>query len=84
MKKRICIALLALAMTLLLTACGSFECGICGKEKSGKRYTDEILGQEVTYCKDCHEELEKLGSGLENLTSGLEDLTSGLGDLFGK
>ena len=83
MNKRIGIALLALAMAVLLTACGSFTCDICGKEKSGKRYKDEILGQEITYCKDCHENLEKLGDGLEDIGDGLNDLGDQIGSLFG-
>ena len=61
MKKFISIILLVVVMATLLTACGKFECDLCGEEKSGKKYTEEILGEEVTYCQDCHDDLEELG-----------------------
>lgn len=60
--KRIVCFLLVLVMALMLTACSKFECDLCGEEKTGTKYTTEILGKEVTYCKDCYEELEELGN----------------------
>lgn len=47
-----------------LTACGGKKaiCDVCGEEKTCK--TKEILGEEVTYCGDCKEQVdavEKLG-----------------------
>jgi len=60
MKKLICGLLLVVAMATMLTACGKFECDLCGKEKSGKKYESEVLGEEVIICKDCHEDLDNL------------------------
>ena len=74
MKKIICSIVLVLATMLLLVGCGKFTCELCGEEKSGKQYTEEILGEEVVYCSDCHEELEELGDDLEDLGNALEDL----------
>ena len=50
-------------MVLGLAACGGgkFTCDICGQESSGKKYTEEIFGEKITYCKDCKEGLEALG-----------------------
>ncbi len=59
MKKLICALLLVVTMTSLLTACGKFECGMCGEKKSGKKYETELLG---TICKDCKEGLESLSN----------------------
>jgi len=60
MKKILFTMLLVATLVLTLTSCGKFTCDLCGKEKSGKRYTEEVLGQEVTYCKECHDSLEDL------------------------
>ena len=60
MKKIICVLLLVVVVASLLTACGKFECDLCGEEKTGKKYTEKVLGQEVTYCKDCYEGLKEL------------------------
>lgn len=60
MKKILFTMLLVATLVLTLTSCGKFTCALCGEEKSGKRYTEEVLGQEVTYCKECHDSLEDL------------------------
>ena len=65
MKKLICVALLIIAMASMLTACGKFTCDICGKEKSGKKHTDELLGQEIVYCDDCHKGLSDLADAFK-------------------
>ena len=69
MKKLICVLLVVVMMATLLTACGKFKCDVCGEEKSGKKYTEEILGEEIEMCKDCHEKAEELEEGLEDLFS---------------
>ena len=60
MKKLIGALLLVVAMATMLTACGKFTCDLCGEEKSGKKYEKEILGQEVTICKDCQDDINSL------------------------
>lgn len=60
MKKFICISFLVLMMTAMLTACGKFECDLCGEEKSGKKYNKEVDEEKITICEDCNEDLEKL------------------------
>ena len=62
--KKIITLLCVLAMALSLVACGEkFHCDFCEKDKSGTKYTTEILGEEITYCKDCKKAIEKsLGS----------------------
>ena len=74
MKKLICGLVLAATLATALTGCGKFTCDLCNEEKSGKQYKDEILGQEVIYCKDCYEELKELGEDLENLGDSIGDL----------
>ena len=61
--KRIISFLLLLTLVLsLLAACGgSFTCDICGEEKSGKKYEEDLLGETITYCSDCKQGLEALG-----------------------
>lgn len=65
MKKLICLLLVIVVMATMLTACGKFECDLCDEEKSGKKYTGEVLGQDVTYCQDCHEDLEELNNAFK-------------------
>lgn len=60
MKKLISVFLLVVVFATMLTACGKFTCDLCGEEKSGKKYTEEVYGQEIEYCKDCHDQLEDL------------------------
>ena len=68
MKKKIVASMVTVAVVLSLTACGkAFKCDICGQEKTGKSYTETIFGEEVTYCKDCHDALEELGNELKNM-----------------
>ena len=67
MKKIICSIVLILATMLCLVGCGKFTCELCGEEKSGKQYKDELFGEEIVYCSDCHEELEELEEGLDEL-----------------
>lgn len=64
MKKRV-VAILLTAVTLLsLTGCGKFSCDICGQEKSGKKHTETLFGQEYTICNDCYKVLENLEDSL--------------------
>lgn len=68
MKKKIVASLLTAAMVLSLAACGkTFKCDICGGEKTGKSYTQTIFGEEVVYCKECHDKLEEVGNELKNI-----------------
>ena len=61
MKKLLCICALVVMLLTMLTACGGkFECDLCGKEKSGKKYTKEVLGEEIVYCGDCADGLSQL------------------------
>lgn len=64
MKRVICVLLLVVMLATLLTACGKFQCDLCGEEKTGKKYEEEVLGQPVTYCKDCYEDLEDIADAL--------------------
>ena len=65
MKKLICILLVVVMMATMLTACGKFKCDLCGEEKSGKKYTGEVLCEEVEYCKDCREDLEDIADAFD-------------------
>ena len=60
MKRAICVLLLIAVLATMLTACGKFSCDLCGDEKSGKKYESELLGQEITICKDCYDDLKDL------------------------
>ena len=60
MKKLISLIALIATLTVLLCACGKFECDLCGKEKSGKKYKETVFGEEVVYCGDCKDALEEL------------------------
>jgi len=62
MKKLISLILLVVVFATMLTACGKFECDICGEEKTGKKYTEELFGEEINICKDCHDDLEDLAN----------------------
>lgn len=64
MKRLIGIFMLVLTVATMFTACGKFTCDLCEEEKSGKKYKDEFLGEEVIICKDCYKELEELGEEL--------------------
>lgn len=68
MKKIISLIALMLILVSVLCACGKFECDLCGKEKTGKKYTKEILGEEVNYCQDCHDNMEDAKDAIEDLT----------------
>lgn len=62
MKKLIAIICLVLVMASLLTACGKkFTCDLCQEKKSGKKHTEELLGEKITYCDECYKELKQLG-----------------------
>lgn len=58
MKKLIGLIVLLATMAVLLCSCGKFTCDLCGKEKSGKKYTESLYGTKIVYCKDCKEALE--------------------------
>ena len=79
MKKVIAVSCLVLAMVTMLTACGKFECEMCGKESKGKKYKQELLGQEYTCCESCNEKYE----ALQGIGDSLSDLGDNLGGLFG-
>lgn len=65
MKKFIGMIAMTLALLTLLTACGgTFTCDICGEEKSGRQYKEDLFGEEIVYCKDCKEALEEIGNML--------------------
>ncbi len=66
MKKKVMALLLTVFTVASLTACGSpFTCDICGEEKTGKKYTETVLGEEITYCQDCYDDLKELGDMLK-------------------
>ena len=65
MKKKATALLLVIATALTLTACGKFTCDMCGQEKSGKSYTTEVLGEKITICKDCHDDIQELRDALK-------------------
>ena len=73
MKKFFAIALLVIMMVSLLTACGKFECELCKEEKSGKKHKEEVLGQEVVICDECHDGLEALKDAASELMSDLSN-----------
>ena len=58
MKKFIALLLVFVIMATMLCACGSFTCDLCGEKSSGKKYTENFLGEKITYCGDCKAELE--------------------------
>ena len=60
MKKVICLVLLVVMLLTMLTACGKFECELCGEEKFGSKNQGEVLGMTITYCNDCKEGLKEL------------------------
>lgn len=62
MKKFIALLLVFVIMATMLCACGSFTCDLCGEKSSGKKYTESILGEKITYCSDCNAELEEFNS----------------------
>lgn len=61
MKKIVATILLVVSTMFILASCGKFTCDLCKEEKSGKKYEGSVLGKEVVYCEDCHEDLEALG-----------------------
>ena len=60
MKRILSFVLMLTLVASLLAGCGSFECDLCGEQKSGKKYTGDLMGEKVTYCADCREALEDL------------------------
>ena len=60
--KKIISLLFVLVLTLSLASCGVFECDLCGETKSGKKNTQKIFGEEITYCSDCKDDLMELGA----------------------
>lgn len=62
MKKIVGIISLIALVAMLLISCGeTFVCGMCEEEKTGKKHTEEILGEKLDICDDCYEGLEALG-----------------------
>lgn len=62
MKKFVALLMLVIVVATLFCGCGKFTCDICGEEKTGRKYTEEIMGEKISYCKDCKEDLEALGN----------------------
>ena len=63
MKKILCVLLLIICMSSLLTGC--YTCDICGESKLIFDKNDEkVYGQEYSYCGDCKEDLEELSNAL--------------------
>lgn len=68
MKKKITALLLTVLTVVSLTACGKpFTCDLCNQEKTGKKYTEKLFGEEITYCQDCYDSLKELSNGLQDL-----------------
>ena len=59
--KRIIVTILALILIFSFAACESepFTCSICGDEKTGKYYESEMMGEEVTICEDCFNQMRE-------------------------
>lgn len=56
------LALVVFTLAALLIGCAKpFTCDICREEKTGKKHTEKVLGQEIVYCDDCYKQLQKLG-----------------------
>lgn len=60
MKRMISFILMLTLVAALLAGCGSFQCDLCGEEKTGKKYTGDLMGEKITYCSECKEALEEL------------------------
>lgn len=58
-----------IAIAMSFTACGKFECDLCGEEKSGRKY-EGAFGTEN--CKDCYDELKELENGLKGLENAFK------------
>lgn len=58
--KRIIACFAMLALLLGLASCGNrtFECDLCGKEKTGRSHQVEVPGQKITVCGDCYNEIK--------------------------
>ena len=76
MKKIICALLLVVMLGSMLAAC-SFKCDVCEQTKSGKKTTEEVAGEKITYCEDCKEAVQAL-KDLEKAAEELEDLADSL------
>ena len=63
MKKLICILLIVVLMSTLLFGCdfGYFECDLCGENTLGVMHKEKVLTTTITYCDDCHDQLEEWG-----------------------
>lgn len=60
MKKMISAILITAALLLSLTSCGKFTCELCGKETREKKNEVEFVGQKMTVCADCVEDINEL------------------------
>ena len=67
MKKIIALGCLTIVMATLLTACGKFTCDTCKQEKSGKKHTKDVLGEEIVMCDDCYDAYEKAADAVSDL-----------------
>lgn len=66
MKKKAVLLIAAIAAMASLSACGKFECDLCGEEKTGKSWKVTMLGdsEEMTICDDCYQEVQALKDAL--------------------
>ena len=55
------ISLIALVAMLLISSGETCVCGMCDKEETGKKHTEEVFGEKIDMCDDCYEGLEALG-----------------------
>ena len=61
MKKLICVLLSICLLAALFSGCiAKFKCDLCGEEKFGTKYTEELMGEAYEYCSDCKEDLDEL------------------------
>lgn len=58
---KIILGLSVFILMFSLVACGNkaFMCDICNKEKVGKSYASQMMGQEVTICEECYKQLNE-------------------------
>ena len=61
MKKLICVLLGVCLLAALFSGCiAKFKCDLCGEEKFGTKYSEELLDEKYEYCSDCKEKLDEM------------------------
>lgn len=60
--KKIVSLFIMLVLLMSLAACGNqaFTCDLCKEEKTGKSYKSQLMGEELTICEDCYEEMNEV------------------------